>query len=87
MVSRSLIRSASFLAIAVACSACAEVQTAYRGMKDREEMGYIAQARQSCARYGFKPDTDAFAQCVSNNVNSAKDRDALEQMKTINGSK
>jgi hypothetical protein len=56
-------------------------------MREREEMAYIAQAQQSCSRYGFKPDTDAFAQCVNANVNAAKDRDAVRQQAMMSDGK
>lgn len=58
---------------------CAEVQTAYKSYQDREEMEFVTAAKQACTRYGFKPETDAFAQCVNTNVNAAKDREAFEK--------
>ena len=64
------------LATFVLASGCA-VQEAYKGYKDNEEMAYVNDAKQSCIRYGFKIDTDSFAQCVNTNANAAKDRDAL----------
>jgi hypothetical protein len=63
--------------IAALATGCASVQGAYKEYKDNEELGYVEKAKQSCIRYGFKADTDAFAQCVSTNANAAKDRDAL----------
>ena len=64
--------------VALVCG-CAEVQNAYKGYQEREEMAYIASAKDSCARYGFTPGSDSFAQCVNANVNAAKDRDALKR--------
>lgn len=53
------------------------MQDAYKSYKDDKELTYVNDAKLSCTRFGFKVDTDAFAQCVSANANSAKDRDAL----------
>lgn len=58
-------------------SGCGNVQGAYKSYKDNEELAYINDAKQSCLRYGFKFETDAFSQCVNTNVNAAKDRDAI----------
>ncbi len=57
---------------------CAEVQGAYNGYQDSQEMKYVNQAKTACGRYGFTSGTDAFAGCVDKNVNAEKDRDALK---------
>jgi hypothetical protein len=65
------------LITSVLASGCADVQGAYKSYKDKKEMAYVDDAKQSCLRYGFKVNTDSFAQCVNTNANAAKDRDAL----------
>ena len=57
---------------------CAEVQGAYNGYQDSQEMKYVNQAKIACGRFGFTTGTDAFASCVDKNVNAEKDRDALK---------
>lgn len=47
--------------------------------REAREQAYISNAQESCKRYGFLEKTDAFAQCVQNDVNAAKVRDAIDE--------
>lgn len=71
--------SAAVCLITVLATGCAGVQGAYRDYENNKDLAYVENAKQACIRYGFKVDTDAFAQCVSTNTNAAKDRDAMVQ--------
>jgi hypothetical protein len=72
-----LLTVTTLVVTSVLVAGCANVQGVYKNYKDKEELAYVNDAKQSCTRYGFKVDTDAFAQCVNTNANAAKDRDAL----------
>lgn len=63
--------------VSVLAIGCANVQDAYKTYKNDKELTYVDEAKLSCTRYGFKVDTDVFAQCVNANTNAAKDRAAL----------
>ena len=65
-------------------------------IKERREakaQAYINSAQELCKQYGFVEKTDSFAQCMQNEVNAAKARDAAKGQsstktscsKTING--
>ncbi|WP_426162363.1 hypothetical protein [Pseudoduganella sp. R-34] len=55
----------------LAATACAELDGLAEGMA-RSEM---EDARRVCGDYGFRPGTDAYAQCVGSEVNARKDRE------------
>jgi hypothetical protein len=72
-----LVTAVFSMAASVLVAGCTSAQGAYENYKDKKELAYVQNAKQSCTRFGFKVDTDAFAQCVNTNANAAKDRDAL----------
>lgn len=65
--------------IAVTFGGCANVANLVKERREAHEQAYISNAQESCKRYGFLEKSDAFAQCIQNDVNAAKARDAIEE--------
>ncbi|WP_426318471.1 hypothetical protein [Pseudoduganella sp. R-43] len=66
--------------LGLAATACAELDGLAKGMARSEK----EDARRVCSEYGFRPGTDAYAQCVGSEVNARKEReqqDWLEQQR------
>jgi hypothetical protein len=62
--------------LAVSLIGCESVSSFIKERDDADEQAYVSNAQESCKRYGFTEKTDAFFQCVQNDVIAAKARDA-----------
>jgi hypothetical protein len=58
---------------------CASVDKFFKEQREAEEQRHVNIARESCKRYGFTENTDAFAQCIQNDINAAKARKVAEE--------
>lgn len=47
--------------------------------QEAREQAYFTKAQEACKRYGFVEKTDTFAQCMQNDVNTMKARDAADE--------
>ena len=64
--------------LAASLGGCASVANLVKERREAREQAYISSAQDSCKRYGFLEKTDAFSQCVQNDVNAAKARDTSD---------
>ena len=60
------------------CAAMESLDAYAKAEEQRKEEARVSVARVACERYGFRPATDASAQCIQSEVNSAKNRQAAE---------
>lgn len=80
LLARQLFRriNVAVVTIAIGLTGCANVENFVRERQEARELTYLNSARESCKRYGFVENTDAFAQCIQNDINAAKARQAIE---------
>ena len=70
-----------FAILALQLSACGAVDTVRSKaaeIREEKEAQRFEVARSLCSRYGFKPETEAFSQCLQTEVNQIKNREAIE---------
>ena len=44
---------------------------------EEKEKALFDASRTACEKYGFKPSTDSFAQCIQTEINNIKNREAI----------
>ena len=73
-----MLRTISIFALLTILSltGCANVASFIKERQEAREQNYVRQATISCKSYGFIENTTEFSQCMQNEVNSAKSRDA-----------
>ena len=67
------------LALLIASLSGCAVNNFLKERREAREQAYITSAQESCKHYGFVEKTDAFAQCIQNEVNAAKARDMTSE--------
>jgi hypothetical protein len=63
----------------VGCGSVDAVRTFAAERSEARESARFEKARVLCERYGFKPQTELFAQCLQAEVNQIKNRETMEQ--------
>ena len=61
------------------CGSVDAVRTFASERSEAREAARFEKARVLCERYGFKSQTELFAQCLQAEVNQIKNREAMEQ--------
>jgi hypothetical protein len=78
-LSRCISISMAAVVVTSGLTGCASVDNFFKEQREAEEQRYVNNARESCKRYGFTENTDAFAQCIQNDINAAKARQVAEE--------
>lgn len=66
----------------ISLTSCSNMKAWVKERQEANEQAYLNQASISCKRYGFTENTDAFAQCIQNEVNSIKNREHAESSRS-----
>lgn len=59
------------------CAAYDSVNAYVEDQRRKEDEARFLVARTACEKYGFRPSTDAYAQCLQAEVNQIKNREAV----------
>jgi antirestriction protein ArdC len=59
------------------CAAYDSLNAMVEEQRRKEEEARFAAAKVACEKYGFRPSTDAHAQCLQTEVNQIKNREAI----------
>jgi Tfp pilus assembly protein PilE len=59
------------------CAAYDSLNAYVEEQRRKEEEARFSVARMACEKYGFRPSTDAYAQCLQAEVNQIKNREAI----------
>jgi hypothetical protein len=64
-------------ALLTSCAAVDALNAQMLADQQAREAAFIESVKRTCEKYGFRPSTDTFAQCMQTEVNNIKTREAM----------
>jgi len=77
MISHGLRSCVLLILLLSSCTVIDDWNAMIEAQRKAKELTLLQSAKGACEKYGFKPGTDSFAQCIQTEINEIKTRETI----------